>query len=60
MSQTTRDDQALDDRCDCDAMTSIPFVDTSCSIIEDLKKAQKGVVKTALLVLTSKTEKVSK
>ena len=29
-----RDDEPLEDRCDCDAMTSIPFLDTSCSIIE--------------------------
>ena len=34
MSHTTRDDEPLEDRCDCDAMTSIPFLDTSCSIIE--------------------------
>ena len=34
MSHTSRDDEQLEDRCDCDNMTSIPFVDTSCSIIE--------------------------
>ena len=34
MSHTTRDDEPPEDRCDCDAMTSIPFLDTSCSIIE--------------------------
>ena len=34
MSHTTRDDEPLEGRCDCDAMTSIPFLDTSCSIIE--------------------------
>ena len=34
MSHTTRDDEPLEDRCDCDAMTSIPFLDTSCSIID--------------------------
>ena len=30
----TRDDEPLEDRCDSDAMTSIPFFDNSCSIIE--------------------------
>ena len=34
MSHTTRDDDPLEDRCDCYDMTSIPFLDTSCSIIE--------------------------
>ena len=34
MSHTTRDDELLEDRCDCDSMTPIPFLDTSCSIIE--------------------------
>ena len=34
MSHTTRDDEPLEDRCHCDAMTSIPFLDTSCSILE--------------------------
>ena len=34
MSHTARDDKPLEDRCDVDAMTSIPFLDTSCSIIE--------------------------
>ena len=34
MSHPTRDDEPLKDRCDCDAMTSIPFLDTLCSIIE--------------------------
>ena len=34
MSHTTRDDEPLEDRWDCDAMNSIPFLDTSCSIIE--------------------------
>ena len=33
-SHTTGDDEPLEDRCDCDAMTSISFLDTSCSIIE--------------------------
>ena len=31
MSHTTMDDKPLEDRCDCDAMTSIPyFLDISC------------------------------
>ena len=34
MSHTTRDDEPLEHGCDCDAMTSIPFLDISCSIIE--------------------------
>ena len=34
MSHTTRDAEPLEDRCDVDVMTSIPFLDTSCSIIE--------------------------
>ena len=47
MSHTTRDDEPLEDRCECDAMTSIPFLDTSCSIIEgcidtDLFKTRPG------------------
>ena len=34
MSHTTRDYEPLKDRCDCESMTSIPFLDTLCSIIE--------------------------
>ena len=34
MSQTARDVEPLKDSCDGDAMASIPFLDTTCSIIE--------------------------
>ena len=34
MRHTTGDDEPLEDRCDSDAITSNPFLDTSCSIIE--------------------------
>ena len=46
LNHTTRDYEPLEYICDCDAMTSIPFLDTSCSIIEgridtDLFKKRK-------------------
>ena len=47
MSHTTRDDEPLEDKWDCNAMDSIPFLDTPCSIIEgciylDLFKKRNG------------------
>ena len=56
---TTRDDEPLEERCDCDYMTYITFLHTSCSIIDGRKDTdffKKKQTETSLYCLAHATQ----